>query len=165
MKNVLFFFALLTWFNSEVNAQTRQQPRPQPRPETRELCQHQQPPSGWVVISYRETDCCRRTATVRKPTIQLIDGLPSGTILEICQQLIPSGWVVISQRRDDWDCTAKGSTIRYAPTIKLIEGLPSGTTLVICLQPVPPGWEVIGFESGSGPCGTTWDRRKMIRKL
>ncbi|HSV87872.1 MAG TPA: hypothetical protein VLH61_04460 [Bacteroidales bacterium] len=115
MKNVLYFFVLFHCFNSAVNAQNR--------PQTRELCQHQQPPSGWVVISYRSTMCCRRTATVRKPTIQRIDALPSGTILDICTQPIPSGWVVISQRQD-WDCTPKGSTIRYSPTIKRIKGLP-----------------------------------------
>lgn len=164
MKNVLFFFALFTWLHSEVNAQTRHQPRPQPRPETRELCQHQQPPSGWLVISYRDTDCCRRPATVRKPTIQRIDALPSGTILDICTQPIPSGWVVISQRQD-WDCTPKGSTIRYSPTIKRIEGLPSGTTVEICLQPTPEGWETIGYESRLGRCETGFARTKIIRKL
>jgi len=165
MKNVLFFFILFHCFNSAVNAQTRPQTRPQPRPETRELCQHQQPPSGWVVISYRNTDCCRRPATVRKPTIQRIDGLPPGTILNICSQPIPSGWVLVSQRYNDWDCTPKGSTIRYSPTIKRIEGLPSGTTVEICLQPTPEGWEVIGYENRLGRCLTGFARTKIIRKL
>ena len=131
---------------------------------TLNICSADRTPAGWVAITTSSTRCAatggiNAGGVIMYPrTIQKIDGMPSGTSLNICgADLTPRGWITISTsstRCAETGGINAGGIIMYPRTIKKIDGMPSGTVLDVCgPDRTPSGWVTTSTENT--PCATT----------
>ena len=119
MKKYLFLFIaiIFSYCAPSTSVEAKSEAIPSINSETQETCP-QTTPNGWVVISYRAcAGCCGAPGIIQMPTIERIDNLPSGTVLEICPQPVPDGWILVGTH-DCAGCCGRNGEIVHKPVIK-----------------------------------------------
>jgi hypothetical protein len=123
------------------------------------------PPAGWVTTAVRTSYCGQiaNTSYIGR-TIRKINGMASGSSLDICGDSVPAGWITTAVRSSY--CGQIANTSYIGRTIKRIQGMPVGTTLSICGDLPPAGWITVTISSGyCARLGSTSYTGRTIRNL
>ncbi len=98
-------------------------------------------PAGWVITERFSSCGVAGNQTFEGLVITKTEGLPAGSVVELCgTQAIPIGWVI----SDRGEVCHSYSIFEYRTMwITNCEGLPAGSVVELCgSQPIPEGWVI-----------------------